>query len=127
MPGWHCRPGRLFLESQVIPVEEKVDINAVAMEVILNAGDGRLLVDQALESLAAFDFDAAEQHLKDADEKILAAHKAQTETIQRQAAGEEVEYSLLFTHAQDTLMTISTELRLTQRLLPIVRALKERA
>jgi len=104
-----------------------VDINAVAMEVILNAGDGRLLVDQALESLAAFDFDAAEQHLKDADEKILAAHKAQTETIQRQAAGEEVEYSLLFTHAQDTLMTISTELRLTQRLLPIVRALKERA
>lgn len=121
------RPGRLFLESQVIPVEEKVDINAVAMEVILNAGDGRLLVDQALESLAAFDFDAAEQHLKDADERILAAHKAQTETIQRQAAGEEVEYSLLFTHAQDTLMTISTELRLTQRLLPIVRALKERA
>ena len=100
-----------------------MDINQVAMEVILNAGDGRADIELALTSCASFDFDGAETHLKDAEAKILQAHNAQTETIQAQAAGEDVEYSLLFTHAQDTLMTISAELHLAQRLLPVFRAL----
>lgn len=100
-----------------------MDINQVAMEVILNAGDGRADIESALASCAEFDFEAAEKHLKDAEAKILKAHNAQTETIQAQAAGEDVEYSLLFTHAQDTLMTISAELHLAQRMVPVFRAL----
>ena len=100
-----------------------MDINMVAMEVILNAGDGRACIDQALESMAQLDFDAVEAHLKEAEAKILKAHNAQTDTIQRQAAGEDVEYSLLFTHAQDTLMTISAELHMAQKMVPVVRAL----
>lgn len=100
-----------------------MDIDMVAMEVILNAGDGRACIDQALESMAQLDFDAVEAHLKEAEAKILKAHNAQTDTIQRQAAGEDVEYSLLFTHAQDTLMTISAELHMAQKMVPVVRAL----
>ena len=103
-----------------------MDINMVAMEVILNAGDGRACIDQALESMAQLDFDAVEAHLKEAEAKILKAHNAQTDTIQRQAAGEDVEYSLLFTHAQDTLMTISAELHMAQKMVPVVRALAEK-
>ena len=103
--------------------EEKLDLNRVAMEVILNAGDGRICVERALDCMASFDFEGAEQHLAEADKKILTAHRAQTDTIQRQAAGEDVEYSLLFTHAQDTLMTISSEYRIASKLLPIMRAL----
>ena len=76
---------------------EKRDINMVAMEVIMNAGDGR--------------------------DKIDEAHNAQTEVIQSQVSGESMEYSLLFVHAQDTVMTITTELRMTQKLLPIVKML----
>ena len=104
-----------------------IDINAVAMEVILNAGDGRACIDKAMDSLAEFDFAAAEAHLAEADKKILTAHKAQTETIQAQAAGEEVDYSLLFTHAQDTLMTISAELHMAQKMMPVVKALASAA
>ena len=103
-----------------------MDINMVAMEVILNAGDGRACIDLALESMAQLDFDAVEAHLKEAEAKILKAHNAQTDTIQRQAAGEDVEYSLLFTHAQDTLMTISAELHMAQKMVPVVRALAEK-
>ena len=44
-------------------------------------------------------------------------------SIQRQAGGEEVEYSLLFVHAQDTLMTISAELHMAKKMMPVVRAL----
>lgn len=102
---------------------EDDELSRIAMEVILNAGDGRQCIDQALECLASLDFAGADQRLVEAEEKILKAHQAQTETIQRQAAGEDIAYSLLFTHAQDTLMTISTELHMTQKMMPIVRAL----
>ena len=44
--------------------------------------------------------------------------------IQRQAAGEKFEYSLLFVHAQDTLMTIDAELHLFKRLVPVFKALE---
>ena len=76
-----------------------------------------------MDALVEFDFEAAEAHLAEADAKILEAHKAQTEMIQRQAGGEEVEYSLLFVHAQDTLMTISAELHMAKKMMPVVRAL----
>ena len=103
--------------------EEKIDVAAVAMSVIINASDGRVCIDKAMDSLAELDFEAAESSLQEADEKILEAHKAQTEMIQRQAGGEDVEYSLLFVHAQDTLMTISAELHMAKKMMPVVRAL----
>ena len=103
--------------------DEKINVPAVAMNVIINAGDGRAYIDKAMDALAEFDFDAADAHLAEADAKILEAHKAQTEMIQR---GEEVEYSLLFVHAQDTLMTISAELHMAKKMMPVVRALTAR-
>lgn len=102
--------------------EDKIDIPTVAMGVIINAGDGRQCIDRAMECLAELDFDGAEEQLKLADEKILAAHKAQTEMIQREAGGEKMDFSILFVHAQDTLMTIAAELHMAKKMLPVVRA-----
>lgn len=103
--------------------EEPIDVPVVAMNVIINAGDGRQCIDRAMEAMAELDFDAAEAALAEADEKILAAHKSQTEMIQREAAGEQVDFSILFVHAQDTLMTIAAELHMAKKMLPVFRAL----
>ena len=99
---------------------EKRDINMVAMEVIMNAGDGRDKIDEALAAMAEGKLDKL---LEEAEALIVKAHNAQTEVIQSQVSGESMEYSLLFVHAQDTVMTITTELRMTQKLLPIVKML----
>lgn len=104
-------------------MEEDDELSLVAMQVILNAGDARSEMEGALEKLASFDFDAVEVSLAAADQKILLAHNAQTDLIQRQAGGEKFDYSLLFVHAQDTLMTIDAELHLLKRLLPTLKAL----
>lgn len=106
--------------------EEKRDINVVAMEVIMNAGDGRDKVDAALAALAAGDLPGAEALLREAEAFIVRAHNAQTEVIQNQVSGEREEYSLLFIHAQDTIMTVNSELRMTQKLLPIIKMLLEK-
>lgn len=103
--------------------EQKIDVPAVAMGVIINAGDGRLAIDRAMDALTALDFETAETQLAEADAKILAAHKAQTEMIQREAGGEQVDFSILLVHAQDTLMTIAAELHMAKKMLPVVRAL----
>ena len=93
---------------------EKRDINMVAMEVIMNAGDGRDKIDEALAAMAEGKLDEVDKLLEEAEALIVKAHNAQTEVIQSQVSGESMEYSLLFVHAQDTVMTITTELRMTE-------------
>ena len=102
------------------------DIDAVAIEVVMNAGDGRMKIDEALAAMASAELDKAESLLKEAEELIVKAHNAQTEVIQSQVAGESMEYSLLFIHAQDTIMTVNTEFRITKKMLPILKMLMER-
>ena len=97
-----------------------------AMEIILNAGDARLKNKEALEAVAQGDLAAAHEKMAEAHAKITEAHRVQTDAIQGEAAGEKMEYSLLFTHAQDTLMTTYSELRLARRLLPVFRTLDDR-
>lgn len=99
-----------------------ININETAMEVILHAGNGRLKIDEAFEKMAVFAFDEAEELLNQAEKEIVKAHVAQTSVIQSQVSGNEIEYSLLFIHAQDTIMTINTELRMTQKMLAVFRA-----
>lgn len=102
------------------------DINTVAMEVILHAGNGRFKIDEAFDAIAEFDFEKAAQKLNEAEEEVLHAHVTQTKVIQSQASGEETEYSLLFIHAQDTLMTINSELRLAKKILALTINLNEK-
>ena len=82
--------------------------------------------DEALAAMADGDLNGAQELLKEAEALIVKANNAQTEVIQSQVSGESMEYSLLFIHAQDTLMTINTELRMTKKLLPIVKMLMEK-
>lgn len=103
--------------------EMETELCEVAMNVILDACAGRDKVDKAFELMAQLKFDEAEQMLEEATKDIVKAHNNQTETIQKQAAGEDTEYSLLFIHAQDTLMTSNSELRLAQNILPVMKAL----
>ena len=104
-------------------MNEMKDINSIAMEVIMDAGDGRVKIDEAFAALALGDVAKAEVLLREAEALLVQAHHAQTEVSQTQVSGENTEYSLLFVHAQDTLMTITTELRMAQKMIPIVSML----
>ena len=85
----------------------------------MKSGDGRVKIDEALDALASGDLTKAETLLKEANDLVVQAHNAQTEVIQSQVSGESMEYSLLFIHAQDTLMTINTELRMAKNCFPL--------
>ena len=57
-------------------------------------------------------------------EFMTEAHRAQTNIIQGEASGEKRAHSLLFAHAQDTLMTIFSELNITMSLVGIVKSIE---
>lgn len=97
-----------------------------AMAIILHAGDARVACKAALDAIAEANFELAEEKLKEAQSKITEAHKVQTDAIQGETRGEESEYSLLFTHAQDTLMTIYSEINIAKQLFKIFTAYEKR-
>lgn len=97
-----------------------------AMSIILHAGDARVLCKEALDAIADFDIEKAKAKIKDAQKEITEAHKVQTDAIQGETRGEETKYSLLFAHAQDTLMTIYSEINIAKQLIKIFTSLDKR-
>jgi Phosphotransferase system cellobiose-specific component IIA len=86
------------------------ELNQAAMQIIMSAGNGRNLLTEAVNDTlsGATDLEVDEK-LKLAKEQIVAAHRVQTDTIQCSIDDETLQTTLLFSHAQDTLMTIYSE------------------
>lgn len=98
-----------------------------AMSIIMSAGDARLLCKQSLDAVAKSDLAAANELFKQSKKKIAEAHGLQTDAIQSEMnGGEPLEYNSLFTHAQDTLMTVYSEINITRHLIQICGHYDER-
>lgn len=106
-----------FEENELIPV---------AMQIILHAGDARIKTEEALAYAKRFEFESAELSLKEAQECLHQAHIAQTGVIQNETRGQTYDPSLLFNHAQDTLMTIMSEARLARELIDMFQIVNQK-
>lgn len=108
-------------ENQDEVLEEKEDeLCEVAMQIILHAGTAKTLADEAFKLAKEKKFDEAYAKLDEAEkEGILKAHVAQYEVIQDEARGIAHEHSLLFTHAQDHLMTIKSEVGIIRKMVEL--------
>lgn len=89
------------------------------MEIIINAGDARDYIAKALDNVAEFDYQTAHKNLNAANDKLIIAHRLQTKKLQEEAEGDNVKYSVLFTHAQDTLMSIMSEFNIAKKMVTI--------
>ena len=101
-------------------------LNSAAMQIILHAGVCRNLLNEAINDLLD---DKSEEEVKDkitqAKKEITKAHVIQTDMIQSSINEEELQTTLLFTHAQDTLMTINSEVNLVQSMIRLYRKLEK--
>ena len=89
----------------------------IATQVIINSGNARALAFKAFDFAENHDYDAANESIMKAKEEIATAHKTQTEIIHAEARGENIEISLLLTHAQDSLMIAMSEVQLIERII----------
>ncbi|MBE9909320.1 PTS lactose/cellobiose transporter subunit IIA [Enterococcus casseliflavus] len=102
------------------------ELNQVAMQVIMNAGNARDILNDIINDLENdFNYKRIEIQLKKANESIVKAHKLQTEVIQTTITDINFVPNLLFIHAQDTLMTINSELNIVKYLVRLFGKTKE--
>lgn len=95
---------------------DKDEIVQVAMAMILHAGDARTALMEGYDLLENDQFEAADAKMTEAQDLLNQAHGYQTKIVQKEATGEEIPYSPLFSHAQDTMMTIQAQFILSKKL-----------
>ena len=113
-------------ESNMDYEKEREEMAEVAMQMILHAGDARNRVMQALEHIGDNAYEQAQKELIEAKEELRQAHVHQTAVVQSEAAGKRYQYSLLLSHAQDTVMTIFSEYNLANKMLSLYQKLDGR-
>lgn len=106
--------------------EELEELIKTSMQIIYHAGNAQTLVTQALDKIALAQFDEANDLVSQSETEITQAHQVQTETIQAESRGERIEYLSLFAHAQDTLMTVKSEIKLVKKMLVVFENLNNR-
>ncbi|MBF0698792.1 PTS lactose/cellobiose transporter subunit IIA [Streptococcus danieliae] len=77
----------------------------LGFEIVAYAGDARSRLLEALSAAQSGDYARAEALVEEADACIVQAHQAQTSLLQKEAAGEDLAYSVTLMHGQDHLMT----------------------
>lgn len=74
-----------------------------AFELILNAGNSKSQSLMAIVAAREYDFEEAEKCLKEAENELKMAHKAQVDMIQQEAKGNPIDVNIILVHAQDHL------------------------
>lgn len=97
-----------------------------AMNIIILAGDARVSCTSALNEIADGNIEKAKELLKEAKKKIAEAHRIQTDDIQKAIGDGDLTYNPLFSHAQDTLMTIYSEINIAKQLIHIFEKYEDR-
>jgi len=98
------------------------DLNEAAMNIILFAGDARKLICEAIDLVEENqDYTMVETMLEQARELIVKAHGIQTDVIQSTVTDENQRANLLFTHAQDTLMSVQSERMMVKNMIRLFR------
>lgn len=103
------------------------ELNTAAMQIILYAGNSRNMINEALQATENnADRNVITAKMKEAKDEITKAHKIQTDMIQSTIEDDELQTTLLFTHAQDTLMTIYSELNMANHMIKMFRMLEDK-
>lgn len=94
-------------------------LNQSSMNIILHAGNARDFYQEALDQAEAGSVASCGELLEKANEEIVEAHRLQTRLIQDAIEQEHPDVTVLFIHAQDTVMTVDSEFRLVKRLISL--------
>lgn len=93
------------------------EIMKISTQIIVYAGNAREKVNDALKAAYMDNLAAAQQKLEEAQEDLNQAHHVHMKLLQSEAKGDSLEFSILLTHAQDTLMVAMSELHMAKHML----------
>lgn len=83
----------------------KEQLAMTGFEIVAYSGDARSTLLELLKEVRNGNYENVDTLLADAANNINLAHKSQTEILQQEASGEDMEMGFIFIHGQDHLMT----------------------
>lgn len=100
------------------------EMELIAFEIISNVGMAKSLAIEALREARECNFVVAEDKLEEAKKFLLEGHHAHTSLIQKEAAGEKLDFSLIIMHAEDQLISAETIRDLAVEIIAMYKDLK---
>ena len=100
-------------------------IELIAFDIISNVGMAKSLAIEALRDVREGKYDEAEKKMNEASECLVKGHHAHTSLIQKEAAGEKVEFSLII-HAEDQMMAAETIKSLIEEMIEMFKQLNDK-
>ncbi|MBU3107819.1 PTS lactose/cellobiose transporter subunit IIA [Clostridium gasigenes] len=97
----------------------------IAFEIISNVGMAKSLTIEALRDVRSGKYEEAEGKLAESLEYITSGHHAHTSLIQKEAAGEKTEFSLILMHAEDQMMSAEIIKSLAEEMIEMYKDLKK--
>ncbi|EMF0518751.1 PTS lactose/cellobiose transporter subunit IIA [Enterococcus faecium] len=101
-------------------------IELTAFSIISNVGMAKSLAIEALIDARKGKYNEAEKKMAEASEYFVKGHHAHTSLIQKEAAGEKVELSLIIMHAEDQLMSTETTKLLIEEMIEMFKQLNNK-
>ena len=96
-----------------------------SFQIIAAVGGARSSYVEAVAAAKAGDFKRADELMKAGDESFLGGHDAHTSLIQREAAGDPVNMTLMITHAEDQLMAAESFKIVAAELIDVYRRMEK--
>ncbi len=84
------------------------EMQTVAFQMIATVGTAKSMYIEALQMAKKGEFDQADEMYKEADEIYSEAHSLHFDLVQKEAAGEELPFSLMLMHAEDQMLNTET-------------------
>lgn len=84
-------------------MDSREELYQTCFQMIVEAGDARMEAEAAAESYAQGQFQEADGHLREAEEKMTRAYEIQTGLLQMGASGGLPQVDLIVVHAEDHL------------------------
>ena len=96
----------------------------IAFEIISNVGTAKSLVVEALREVRSGNYANGEERLAEAAKYLTEGHHAHASLIQKEAAGDKVDFSLIIMHAEDQMMSTETIKLLAEEMIEMYKVLK---
>lgn len=100
-------------------------LELISFEIISNVGMAKSLAVEALREARIGNFTQASEKLTEASEYLVKGHHAHAELIQKEAAGEKLEFSLIIMHAEDQMMSAETIKTLAEEMIEMYKELRK--
>ena len=97
----------------------------LAFNIIVHAGESRTLSSQAMDAAEVYDFEKAEDLLKQANDEFLKCHEIQTGMLTKEANGEENKINVILIHSQDHLTMATMAMDNARRWIKINKKLQK--